>query len=633
MKFWKKAFVIAGSALTLGLLAACGGGGNDTVDTPPVDVVDTNNNQDGQTDAPPVAEGVVVYRRTGSSIPSLAPHNHTFDPVRVALTYSQGSFFYHLLDPETNSLRWFPGFAAELPEYNDEMTVWTIRLREDLAFTNGTPINAHTYDYSWMMLLDPVLASPGAQVFFNVFNVVGARAYFLGLSMEDYMAIQAQDSPNWVDNLPATDNPATWADVGIDILDDYTIQFTLHTPTREIDVLQTFGAMAALAAVDPEMYEAAFNADRTVNTYGLELADLAQSGRFIIVDWARDQYRVFERNMNHPLAHMFTWDVIEEFVIPDPGTVMQMFLNGELDQMALNSTTFPQFREDPRTVRVEGPVVWGFHINSASETNPILRDADFRHALFHATDRVTIAFDIYQVFIPANYIVSSRAWVGDLVNNPVRFRDTPQGRANQGANYSFDPDRALELFNAAWERNGSVPVAMELQYFEGSLEQRLASEFMKEEFEALFGADRFELVLTSMPVTASYERMQAGLHDAGWGTEGQNSWNAWSSFDIWRYDRPLRLHQMNSPEFMELQTRSAQGDLVFDDAGRIDALGRMEAIVLEYMPWIPIYQNNTAIIYSDRVHLLLEEFLFPVGHAVHQSFIEPNVERSITVNP
>lgn len=630
MKFLKKAFLVAGSLMTIGLLAACGG--NNDTDTP-AQGTENGGQQQEQEQQQPEVESLVVYRRTGSSIPSLAPHNHTFDPVRVALTYNQGSFFYHLFCTETNHLRWFPGFAADLPTHNEDMTIWTITLREGLSFSNGTPINAHTYDYSWRMLLNPTLASPGASIFFNVFNVVGARAYFLGLSMEDYLEITASGEPNWSpDLLPATDNPATWDDVGIEVLDDYTLRFTLATPTREIDVLQTFSAMASLAAVDPEMYEANFNADRTINTYGLELADLAQSGRWIMVDWARDQYRVFERNPDHPLSHMFTWDVIEELVVPDPGTVMQMFLAGELDQMALNSTTFPEFREDPRTVRVEGPVVWGFHINSASETNPILRDRDFRHALFYATDRVTIAFDIYQVFIPANYIVSSRAWVGDLANNPVRFRETPQGMANQGENYSFNPERALELFNAAWERNGSVPVQMELQYFEGSLEQRLASEFMKEEFEALFGADRFELVLTSMPVTASYERMEAGLHDSGWGTQGQNSWNAWSTFNIWRYDFTGRLHQMNSPEFMELQTRSAQGDLVFDDDGRIDALARMEAIILDYMPWIPIYQNNTAVIYSDRVHLLLEDFLFPVGHAVHQSYIVPNVERSIVVN-
>jgi len=641
MKFFKKATLcLAGTLLSVALFAACGG--NATADADASDNQTTAQSPtpgpattpgDTETDEPIEGDvGYVVWRTTGSSIPTLAPHQHTFDPVRVALTMTQGSFFYLLWDVETESIQWFPGFAASMPVSNDDLTVWTITLREGLSFTNGTPINAHTYEYSWQMLLNPALASPGAGAFFNVFNVVGARAYFLELSMEDYLAIAGQDEPNWSpDNITPSANPVTWDEVGIEVLDDYTLRFTLWTPTKEIDVLQTFGSMAALAAVDPEMYEAAFNEDRTVNTYGLELELLAQSGRYIMVDWARDQYRVYERNLNHPLAHMFTRDVIEERVITDPTTIMSMFENGELDVMALNSTNFAAFREDPRVVRTEGPVVWGFHINSASETNPILRDREFRQAIFHAIDRVTVAFDIYQIFIPANYIVSSRAWVGDLAYNPVRFRETPQGRANQGANYSFDPDLALEYFNRAFERNGGTFVTMELQYFDGSLEQRLASEFLKEEFENLFGADRFELALISLPVTVAYDNMSAGLHDAGWGTQGQNSWNAWSSFNIWRYDFPGRLHAMNSPELMELQTRSAQGDLVFDDNGRIDALGRMEEILLDYMPWIPIYQNNGAQIFSDRVHLLVPEFTFPVAFATDQSFIVPNVSRSIEV--
>jgi len=581
----------------------------------------------------------VVYRTTnGASIPSLAPHQHSFDPVRVALTMNQGSFYYMFYDTQIENVRYFPAFATDLPVPNHDWTVWTISLRNDLAFTNGTPINAHTYDYSWRMLLDPHMASPGAGALFGSFNVVGARAYYLQLSMADYMAIAGgPGEPNWSrDNITPSARPITWAEVGIEVVDDYTLRFTLENPTKDIDVISTFSSMAALAAVDPAMYEARFNADRTQNTYGLGLEDLAQSGAFILAEWARDQYFVWEKNPDFPLADMYTYDVIEERFVTDPNTVMQMFELGEIDAMALNSTTFQSFSNDPRTVRTEGPVVWGFHNNSQHPTNLILNDRDFRHAVFYACDRETIARDIYKIFIPANYYVSSRAWVGDLARDPIRYRNSPQGRAvqanfSQGSDYGYNERLARELFDRAYERNGGRPVSMELMYFETSLEQRLSSEFLKEEFERIFGADRFRLNLVAMPTTAAYDKMEAGEHEAGWGTQGQDSWNPWTSLNIWRSDYDGALHRFHDDEFNELQRRTARGDLVFNDMARIDALARMESIVMGHMPWIPIYQNNGAVIYSDRVHLLLDEFLFPVGYAVGQSYIEPNVARSITV--
>ncbi|MCL2558748.1 MAG: hypothetical protein FWE09_09750, partial [Treponema sp.] len=141
----------------------------------------------------------------------------------------------------------------------------------------------------------------------------------------------------------------------------------------------------------------------------------------------------------------------------------------------------------------------------------------------------------------------------------------------------------------------------------------------------------FTLNLMAMPTTAAYDKMRVGEHEAGWGTQGQDSWNPWTSLNIWRSDYDGALHRFHDDEFNELQRRTARGDLVFNDMARIDALARMESIVMGHMPWIPIYQNNGAVIYSDRVHLLLDEFLFPVGYAVGQSYIEPNVARSITV--
>ena len=75
----------------------------------------------------------------------------------------------------------FPAMAASAPVALDEEGIkWSITLRDDLAFEDGTPITASTFDYSWRMLLDPKLLNDRASnLYANTdLPLVGAEAYF-----------------------------------------------------------------------------------------------------------------------------------------------------------------------------------------------------------------------------------------------------------------------------------------------------------------------------------------------------------------------------------------------------------------------------------------------------------------------
>jgi oligopeptide transport system substrate-binding protein len=81
----------------------------------------------------------------------------------------------------------YPQMAASLPvDVNDDGLVWEITLRDDLAFEDGTPINAATFDYSWRMLLDPKLLNDRASNLYDSTNLplVNAEAYVKQLSFK-----------------------------------------------------------------------------------------------------------------------------------------------------------------------------------------------------------------------------------------------------------------------------------------------------------------------------------------------------------------------------------------------------------------------------------------------------------------
>jgi oligopeptide transport system substrate-binding protein len=75
----------------------------------------------------------------------------------------------------------FPAMAAGEPvDVNGDGTVWEITLRDDLAFEDGTAIDANTFDYSWQQLLDPLLLNDRGSNLYDETNLplVNAEAYF-----------------------------------------------------------------------------------------------------------------------------------------------------------------------------------------------------------------------------------------------------------------------------------------------------------------------------------------------------------------------------------------------------------------------------------------------------------------------
>ncbi len=572
----------------------------------------------------------IVYRNTGSSISTLSPHQYTSDATRLVLVLVEGSLFELIYDEDKDNMKFIPSMAKEMPVTKDNIT-WTIKLRDDLKFTNGKPINAKTFEYSWKMLLDPVLANPQAGNLFDSLPTKNAEAYYLGLSAEDYQKLVDNPDTDW-SKIEKSENPVKWEDVGIKAIDDYTIELTFASECQEIDVVWNFSTVAALSPVDPEMYEACMNNDRTQNTYGTSLDLLAQSGRYVLKAWVDGQYRVYEKNKDYPTANIYTPDVIEEREITDSKTAIQLFQNNELDVMTLSAATYEAFKEDPRLLMAEGPVVWGYYINGLSDKNPILQSNDLRKAFFHATNRAAISKDVYKVYLPANYIVSRRAIVGNIFSNAQRYRDTAYGKANEGPNYSFDEALALEYFEKAYKENGNKKITMELVYFDSSESQKKCAEVLKEDYERIFGSDRFELKLKAMPVEAAYASYESREYEAGFGTMGQDSFNPWSSLGVWSSTASEKADTFYNTEFDSLQRRTSTGDLVMKTEERAEALGKMEALILDYMPWVPIYQNDGPIIYSDRIHIKPSRYITGVAYAALQADMDNNVERSIKVD-
>ena len=138
----------------------------------------------------------------GTEPPSLDPG--------LATDVTSANILLNIMDPLVkldDDLNPVPAAAENFETSEDGKTV-TFKLRDDLKWTNGDPVTAEDFEYSWKRTVSPDL---GADYAYQFYGIVGAQEY------------------NSCD--PKKDDCAALADkMGVKAVDDKTLEVTLTTP-------------------------------------------------------------------------------------------------------------------------------------------------------------------------------------------------------------------------------------------------------------------------------------------------------------------------------------------------------------------------------------------------------------------
>ena len=145
MKNWKKLLSLASAcALTVSLMAGCSGA-TTTAPAP------------GETGA---AEGKMF------NVALTAPFTG-FDPLRTndsASTYVNAQVYETLYRINSETGAYEPLLAASLPEYSEDGSTVTVKLREGVTFHDGTPFNSEAVKYTFDLIKDPDFGSARASI-------------------------------------------------------------------------------------------------------------------------------------------------------------------------------------------------------------------------------------------------------------------------------------------------------------------------------------------------------------------------------------------------------------------------------------------------------------------------------------
>lgn len=185
------ALALAG-AMSFSLLAGCGG------DTAETKAPETKAPETQPVETTPVASGTFDINVCFASEPeTMDPNlNRTVDGAVMAHHMFEG--LYKWVDDGSGTAVLALGQAAAEPEKvtNDDGSVtYTYTLRDDIKWSDGEPVTAHDFEYSWKRLVSPDLAAPYSYMINMVKNANEAVA---GTVSPDELGITATDDKTLV---------------------------------------------------------------------------------------------------------------------------------------------------------------------------------------------------------------------------------------------------------------------------------------------------------------------------------------------------------------------------------------------------------------------------------------------------
>jgi oligopeptide transport system substrate-binding protein len=232
------------------------------------------------------------------------------DPQKVSFAHELsivGMLYEPLLTWDAATLTLRPAAARSLPHASDDGREYTFTLREGLAYSDGTPLEAQRFVEAFVRACDPKVAGEYA---FLAYAIAGCRE----LNVMDPKTAHAKALA------AARDRVAVRAP------DALTIQFTLREPDASFPQVTAMPLGSPVRLEDAGRWLDGYRTTRDPSVY-------VGNGPFIFKEWVRGERLVFERNERYRApVRLARWT---KRIVPDADTARVMYDAGRIDALAV----------------------------------------------------------------------------------------------------------------------------------------------------------------------------------------------------------------------------------------------------------------------------------------------------------
>lgn len=347
-------------------------------------------------------------------------------------------------------------------EVDETGTVYTYHLKES-NWSDGTPITADDFAYYLLAQLDPNMGSANASTLITTYGFVNAEAYYTG--------------------------ECDVSEVGIQALDDYTLQLTLEEPKADFD-----GTNITVYPLDAD-----FVAEQG-EALGGTPENYMCSGPYVLTDWTYGSSLTYEKNDEWLLAgEQFPVQTVTMLEATDANTSVSMFESGEADMILTVDDDYLDILSDYLVYDVSGSVR-AVQLNTTgqgdAEKAALLSNLNFRNALSYALNRDAIV----QAVSPTDTAINRYLFEPMAGNTPESlFQDD---YPVESVPLEGDAEQAKAYLQAALDELGyaSADELPELSYltFEND-SYRLMAETLVDQWNQVLGLDNISIELKPIP--------------------------------------------------------------------------------------------------------------------------------------
>ena len=304
--------------------------------------------------APETKDGGTITVAMRSEPPNLDPHaSEAWYAFEVEM-----HLFDNLVVIDPDSLEFKP-VLAESWEMSDDGMTWTFKLREDVKFHDGTPLNAEAVAFSFNRIIDPELNSPAA-------------------------------APLMGGNLQSAE-----------VVDEFTVRFILNNPFAGfLDALAAgYGGVVPVSPAAVEQWGEDFG-QHPVGT-----------GPFMFKEWIPKDRIVLVRNPDYNWGSTAVYETpgpahVDELVyliVPEATSRTAMLQTGDADALiTVNEPDIESLRADGHQI-VEGRRPGTSSMIQFNTERPPTDDINVRMAIMHALDMEEVMELVYSGYRPTAF--------------------------------------------------------------------------------------------------------------------------------------------------------------------------------------------------------------------------------------
>jgi oligopeptide transport system substrate-binding protein len=491
----------------------------------------------------------------GTEPQAIDPHITTGVPESRILN----ALFEGLIVKDPATLEPGPG-VAESWDISPDGLVYTFHLRTNAKWSDGEPVTAEDFRWSWWRALQPALGDEYSYMLFPIKNA------------EDYLGGKIKD----------------FDQVGVHVIDPYTLRVELHSPTPYFLQLASHHSYYPVPRHVIEKYGAA--TDRF--TRWTRVGNMVSNGAFRLKDWKLNKFVKVEKNPLYWDAEHVRLNGVVFYPTENVTTEERMYRSGQLhytNDLPIDKVAI--WREKhPEQIRLD--LYLGTYFYELNIKQPGLTDVRVRKALAMAIDRKTLCETVLKGVNPPAYAMTPPGTIG---YQPPKLFD-------------FDPAEAKRLLAEAGYPDGKGMPPLEILYntHEGHRKIAVALQQMWKKY----------LNIDVTMVNEEWKVFMDTRRNKHY-TVARYSWigdyvDPNSFLDMWITDGGNNDSNWSNKEYDDLILRKIPAMKTHEE--RLAGFYKAETILMEALPVLPIYTYSTKHLVRPNVKgmptNLMDEYTF-----------------------